>query len=55
MLRPRRLTRPVGLTELLHLGLCGVLSQGAQHVTDLRHVNLAITLVVKDLERLLEL
>lgn len=40
--------------ELLDLGLGGVLAQGSQDLPDLRHLDLAITLLVEDGEGLLE-
>lgn len=49
------LTWSVGLTEFLDLGLRGVLTERAQNVSDLSHVNLSVALVVEYLERLLKL
>lgn len=40
---------------LLDVGLGGVLAQRPQRVADLRHVDLAVTARVEQLERLLEL
>lgn len=40
---------------LLDVGLGGVLSEGAQRVADLRHVDVAVPARVEQLERLLEL
>lgn len=41
--------------QFLHVGLSGVLAQCPQHLPNLGHLDLAITLLVKDAEGLLEL
>ena len=48
-------TWTVLVRQFLHVGLGGVLSQCPQHLPNLGHLDLAITLLVKDAEGLLEL